>query len=100
MESQIFEVLQGSLSAEPNTRMRSELALKQLGLSVEFPVAAAAIATTETVDVAIRQAAVVQIRVYVGQHWSIGSNKYEPGPIPDQAVKQQVRQQVFGLLSS
>ncbi|KAI8323965.1 ARM repeat-containing protein [Martensiomyces pterosporus] len=100
MEAQVFEALQGSLSAEPNTRMRSELNLKQLEHSDEFSLAAANVALAAEVRTAVRQAAIVQIRGYVNRHWSIGSTRYEPGPIPNQQTKSQVREKVFSLLTS
>ncbi|KAJ1814893.1 hypothetical protein LPJ60_005900, partial [Coemansia sp. RSA 2675] len=100
MEHQVFEVLQGCLSDEPNMRMRAELALKQLELNVEFSPAMANIALASEAGPAVRQAAIVQLRGYIGRHWSIGSSKYEHGPIPDQNLKCQVRERVFTLLTS
>ncbi|KAJ2742480.1 hypothetical protein GGI20_004454 [Coemansia sp. BCRC 34301] len=100
MEHQIFEVLQGCLSAEPNTRMRAELSLKQLELNVEFSPAIANIALASEAGPAVRQSAIVQLRGYIGRHWSIGSAKYEQGPIPDQQLKWQVRERAFSLLTS
>ncbi|KAJ2001846.1 hypothetical protein H4R26_003908 [Coemansia thaxteri] len=100
MEHHVFEALQGCLSAEPNMRMRSELALKQLELNTEFSLAVASIALASAAGPAVQQAAIVQLRGYIGRHWSIGSAKYEQGPIPDQQIKCQVREKVFALLSS
>ncbi|KAJ2040280.1 hypothetical protein H4S03_001119 [Coemansia sp. S3946] len=100
MEHQVFEVLQGCLSEEPNTRMRAELALKQLEQNVEFSPAIANIALASEAGPAVRQAAIVQLRGYIGRHWSIGSAKYEQGPIPDQQLKCQVREKAFTLLTS
>ncbi|KAJ2159428.1 hypothetical protein GGF46_003027 [Coemansia sp. RSA 552] len=98
MEQQVFEALQGTLSAESSARMEGELALKRLELDTGFSLAAANIALASEAGPAIRQAAMVQIRSYVGRHWSIGSARYEEGPIPDQQIKAQVRQKVFSLL--
>ncbi|KAJ2803859.1 hypothetical protein H4S07_004368, partial [Coemansia furcata] len=100
MEHQVFEMLQGCLSDEPNTRMRAELAIKQLELNVEFSTAMANIALASEASLAVRQAAIVQLRGYIGRHWSIGSAKYEQGPIPDQQLKCQVREKTFMLLTS
>ncbi|KAJ2557242.1 hypothetical protein EV175_001461, partial [Coemansia sp. RSA 1933] len=100
MEHSIFEALQGSLSPDANTRMNSELALKQLELDSSFSLAIANVALASQAEIAIRQAAIVQLRGYVGRHWSIGSAKYEPGPIPEQQLKSQVREKAFSLLTS
>ncbi|KAJ1812898.1 hypothetical protein LPJ56_005347, partial [Coemansia sp. RSA 2599] len=100
MEREAFEALQGSLSPETNLRMRSELKLKQLELDAGFSLAVSNVALAEDAGLAVRQAAVVQLRGYVGRHWSIASARYEPGPIPDQDTKGHVRERVFSLLSS
>ncbi|KAJ1884804.1 hypothetical protein LPJ66_010432, partial [Kickxella alabastrina] len=100
MEHRVFETLQGSLSPEANTRMGSELNLKQLELDSTFSLALSNVALTEEAGLPVRQAAIVQLRGYIGRHWSIASAKYEPGPIPDQEIKSQVRERVFSLLSS
>ncbi|KAJ1884819.1 hypothetical protein LPJ66_010425, partial [Kickxella alabastrina] len=92
--------LQGSLSPEANTRMGSELNLKQLELDSTFSLALSNVALAEEAGLPVRQAAIVQLRGYIGRHWSIASAKYEPGPIPDQETKSQVRESVFSLLSS
>ncbi|KAJ1805539.1 hypothetical protein LPJ75_005282, partial [Coemansia sp. RSA 2598] len=88
------------LSPETNLRMRSELKLKQLELDAGFSLAVSNVALAEDAGLAVRQAAVVQLRGYVGRHWSIASARYEPGPIPDQDTKGHVRERVFSLLSS
>ncbi|KAJ2515298.1 hypothetical protein H4217_005258 [Coemansia sp. RSA 1939] len=98
MEHAIFEALHGSLSPEAHTRVNSELALKQLELETDFSLAIINVALSGHADISIRQAAIVQLRGYVGRHWSIGSAKYEPGPIPDQQLKSQVREKAFSLL--
>lgn len=100
MDKQIFEALQGILSAEANTRMRSELNLKQLELNVEYSLVAASIALENSVELAVRQVALVHIRGYISRHWSIGAAKYEEGPIPDQRIKAQVREKVMAILAS
>ncbi|KAJ2139617.1 hypothetical protein IW139_000417 [Coemansia sp. RSA 353] len=100
MEQHVFEALQGTLSADDTVRQNSEQALKRLELDTGFPLAAANIALADEAGLAERQAAIVQIRGYVSRHWSIGSAKYEPGPIPDQQAKAQVREKVFLLLTS
>ncbi|KAI9482289.1 hypothetical protein LPJ78_002361 [Coemansia sp. RSA 989] len=99
MEQQLFEALQGTLSADAGIRHQSEQTLKQLELDARFSLAAANVALTDAVEAALRQAAVIQIRRYVGRHWSIGSAKYESGPIPGQDIKAQVREKVFSLLT-
>ncbi|KAJ2318097.1 hypothetical protein IWW52_002754 [Coemansia sp. RSA 2704] len=98
MERQVFEALQGTLSADDATRRTSEQALDQLEQNTGFALAAVNVALAEEAGPAVRQAAVVQLRGYVGRHWSIGSTKYVPGPIPDQQAKAQVREKVFSLL--
>ncbi|KAJ1663730.1 hypothetical protein IW140_004664 [Coemansia sp. RSA 1813] len=100
MEHRVFEALQGSLSPEANARMNSELALKQLELESNFSLAITNVALASQAEIPIRQAAIVQLRGYVSRHWSIGSAKYEPGPIPEQQLKSQVREKVFALLIS
>ncbi|KAJ1800059.1 hypothetical protein LPJ59_001380 [Coemansia sp. RSA 2399] len=100
MEREVFEALHGSLSPEANTRMNSELALKQMELESNFSLAIVNVALASQAGISIRQAAIVQLRGYVGRHWSIGSAKYEPGPIPEQQLKSQVREKAFSLLTS
>ncbi|KAJ2601154.1 hypothetical protein GGF39_001395 [Coemansia sp. RSA 1721] len=100
MEREAFEALQGSLSPETNLRMRSELKLKQLELDAGFSLAVANVSLAEEAGLPVRQAAIVQLRGYIGRHWSIASTKYEPGPVPDQDTKGHVREKVFSLLSS
>ncbi|KAJ2345066.1 hypothetical protein GGF43_005311, partial [Coemansia sp. RSA 2618] len=99
MERQVFEALQGTLSADDAVRRSSEQLLKQLELDTGFSLAAANVALADEAGLAVRQAAMVQIRGYVNRHWSIGSVKYEAGPIPDQQAKAQVREKVFSLLT-
>ncbi|KAJ1724296.1 hypothetical protein LPJ53_001448 [Coemansia erecta] len=100
MENNVFEALQGSLSPETNTRMRSELNLKQLELDTMFSLAVSNVALAEEAGLPVRQAAILQLRGYISRHWSIASTKYEPGPIPSQEIKSQVREKAFALLSS
>ncbi|KAJ1735343.1 hypothetical protein LPJ61_000591 [Coemansia biformis] len=98
MERQLYEALRGTLSAEDGVRTRSELALRQLEQDTQFPLAAATVAMADEAGLAVRQAAAVQLRGYVGRHWTLASAHYEPGPIPDQQIKAQVRERAFALL--
>ncbi|KAJ2768129.1 hypothetical protein IWQ56_003057, partial [Coemansia nantahalensis] len=64
MERQLFEALQGTLSADDAVRTNSELALKQLEQDAHFALAAATVALADEAGAAVRQAAAVQLRGY------------------------------------
>ncbi|KAJ2696256.1 hypothetical protein H4R19_005760, partial [Coemansia spiralis] len=98
MERQLFEALQRTLSADDAVRTHSELALKQLEQSPQFALAAATVALADEAGLAVRQAAAVQLRGYVGRHWTLAAAHYEPGPMPDEQTKAQVREKAFALL--
>ncbi|KAJ2802059.1 hypothetical protein H4R21_002567, partial [Coemansia helicoidea] len=98
MERQLFEALQGTLSADDAVRTNSELALKQLEQDAHFALAAATVALADEAGAAVRQAAAVQLRGYVARHWTLAAPHYEAGPMPDEQAKAQVREKAFALL--
>ncbi|SCV67876.1 BQ2448_5487 [Microbotryum intermedium] len=109
----LFQVLQGTLSPDPNARLSAELQLTQLTEQSETALALAQITVEHSLDISLRQinhAAGFALKKYVKEHWSPffqtfkgpNATTVEVRPIRDgvrSEIKAQIRQTIFGGLS-
>ncbi|KAH7105023.1 ARM repeat-containing protein [Auriculariales sp. MPI-PUGE-AT-0066] len=95
---QIAQAVQGSLSADSNTRMAAELALNKLFAQPDTGLALATITVSQDVDPIIRQTAGVLTRKYVTEYWGPYFSQFQ-GPATPFEIKQQIRGTIFKGLS-
>ncbi|GAA5933997.1 karyopherin KAP114 [Sporobolomyces koalae] len=95
----LLQLLQATLDADPNVRVRAELSLAEATRSSETALGLARIATEQQVEVHLRQSASFALKKYVKEHWSPFFPTFKGPTATSPDIKAQVRQVVFAGLS-
>ncbi|GAA5974253.1 hypothetical protein JCM11641_003356 [Rhodosporidiobolus odoratus] len=96
---QLLQLLQATLSPDPNTRIQAELSLNKAQQSPETAVGLAKIATEQQVEVHWRQAASFALKKYVKEYWSPFFSTFKGPQATSPEVKAQVREILFAGLA-
>ncbi|KDE03266.1 hypothetical protein MVLG_06259 [Microbotryum lychnidis-dioicae p1A1 Lamole] len=96
---QLIQVLQGTLSADPNARLSAELQLSQLTDQSETALALAQITVEHSLDISLHYAAGFALKKYVKEHWSPFFQAFKGPNATTVEIKAQIRQTIYGGLS-
>ncbi|KAL8837957.1 MAG: hypothetical protein Q9170_002329 [Blastenia crenularia] len=101
MEQQVLELLAATLEPAPETRTNAERHLEQLYTNDAFPISLISIASHNSVDLSLRQSALLVLKTFVLRTWSPSLNEFQgiETNITD-ATKEQVRQSLLALATS
>ncbi|GAA5887335.1 hypothetical protein JCM6882_002496 [Rhodosporidiobolus microsporus] len=93
--NQLLQTLQGTLAADPNTRIQAELSLAQALRSPQTAVGLAKLATEQQVEVPWRQAASFALKKYVKEFWSPFFASFKGPEATSPEAKAQIREVLF-----
>lgn len=97
MEEMLAQLLASTMLPDQQPRQQAELELKRARTNPAFPVCLANIASHASFDVAIRQAALSNLRLFVEANWAKDDASDDPQiPISDDA-RQHVKQVLLDL---
>ncbi|CAK5264338.1 unnamed protein product, partial [Mycena citricolor] len=96
--TQLVQFLQGTLNADPNIRISSELSLAQFLTLPDAGLALSSLVSAKNEEISLRQSASIMLRKYVTEHWSKYFSTFK-GSEPPAEIKAQIRQVVFSGLS-
>lgn len=100
MEQQVLELLAATLEAAPETRTNAERHLEQLYTNDAFPISLISIASHNSVELPLRQAALLVLKTFVLRTWSESLEDFQGGVTTSDAIKDQVRQSLLALATS
>ncbi|EJU02679.1 ARM repeat-containing protein [Dacryopinax primogenitus] len=95
--SEISNILYGTMSSDPRTRIESELSLTRALPNPQTALLLSQLCASEE-DIALRQSAIISLKKYVREHWSQTLDGFKP-PAASQEIQQQIRQTLFICLS-
>ncbi|ORY58176.1 importin-beta domain-containing protein [Pseudomassariella vexata] len=96
MEDQLVQVLANTQLAAEGPRKQAELDLKHVETNPAFPLSLANIGSHSSIALEVRQAALLNLRLFIERNWSGESDEGPVIPISD-AVKEQMRPVVLDL---
>ncbi|KAI4193954.1 MAG: hypothetical protein LQ348_002748 [Seirophora lacunosa] len=100
MEQQVLQLLAATLEPAPETRTNAERHLEQLYTNDAFPICLISIASHNSVEPPLRQAALLVLKTFVLRTWSQSLEEFQPGITISDATKDQVRQSLLALATS
>ncbi|KAI4142384.1 MAG: hypothetical protein L6R39_004958 [Caloplaca ligustica] len=100
MEQQVLELLAATLEVSPETRTHAERHLEQLYTNDAFPISLISIASHNSVDLPLRQAALLVLKTLVLRTWSPSLDEFQGAVTINDATKDQVRQSLLALATS
>ncbi|KAL9014129.1 MAG: hypothetical protein Q9173_001220 [Seirophora scorigena] len=100
MEQQVLQLLAATLEPAPETRTNAERHLEQLYTNDAFPICLISIASHNSVEPPLRQAALLVLKTFVLRTWSQSLEEFQPGVTISDATKDQVRQSLLALATS
>lgn len=100
MEQQVLELLAATLEPAPETRINAERHLEQLYTNDAFPISLISIASHNSVELPLRQAALLVLKTFVLRTWSSSLDDYQGSVTVSEATKDQVRQALLALATS
>lgn len=100
MEQQVLELLAATLESAPETRTNAERHLEQLYTNDAFPISLISIASHGSVELPLRQAALLVLKTFVLRTWSPSLDEYQGAATTSDATKDQVRQSLLALATS
>ncbi|KAL8759248.1 MAG: hypothetical protein Q9184_003688 [Pyrenodesmia sp. 2 TL-2023] len=100
MEQQVLELLAATLEAAPETRTNAERHLEQLYTNDAFPISLISIASHNSVELPLRQAALLVLKTFVLRTWSESLDDFQGGVTISEAIKDQVRHSLLALATS
>ena len=81
-----MQLLANTTSAQQVPRQQAEIELKRARTNPDFPVSLAKVASHTSVDISVRQAALLSLRQFISYNWGVGDEDDEPQiPISDEA---------------
>ncbi|OLL22059.1 Importin subunit beta-5 [Neolecta irregularis DAH-3] len=98
MEQTTLSLLRHSQSPDPNVRMTAELDIRKVSSQSEFPISLVNIADSSSLDIPIRQTALIILKTYVMRYWSPTFEEYV-GPSLSKEAKSHVRAVLSSLIS-
>ncbi|KAL8722132.1 MAG: hypothetical protein Q9225_001325 [Loekoesia sp. 1 TL-2023] len=100
MEQQVLELLAATLEPAPETRTNAERHLEQLYTNDAFPISLISIASHNSIDLSLRQAALLVLKTFVLRTWSPSLDEFQGVVTTTDATKEQVRQSLLALATS
>ncbi|KAL8673030.1 MAG: hypothetical protein Q9168_002553 [Polycauliona sp. 1 TL-2023] len=100
MEQQVLELLAGTLEPAAETRTNAERHLEQLYTNDAFPISLISIASHTSIDLPLRQAALLSLKTCVLRIWSQSLDEFQGGLTISDATKDQVRHSLLALATS
>ncbi|KAL9000094.1 MAG: hypothetical protein Q9169_001169 [Polycauliona sp. 2 TL-2023] len=100
MEQQVLELLAATLEPAAETRTNAERHLEQLYTNDAFPISLISIASHTSIDLALRQAALLSLKTFVLRIWSSSLDEFQGGVTISDATKDQVRHSLLALATS
>ncbi|KAL8857461.1 MAG: hypothetical protein Q9178_005955 [Gyalolechia marmorata] len=100
MEQQVLELLAATLEPAAETRTNAERHLEQLYTNDAFPLSLISIASHTSVDLALRQAALLSLKTFVLRTWSSSLDEFQGLLTINDATKDQVRHTLLALATS
>ncbi|KAL8804419.1 MAG: hypothetical protein Q9223_005739 [Gallowayella weberi] len=100
MEQQVLDLLAATLQPAAETRTNAERHLEQLYTNDAFPVSLISIASHTSVDLSLRQAALLSLKTFVLRTWSDSLDDFQGILTTNEATKDQVRQSLLALATS
>ncbi|KAL8940445.1 MAG: hypothetical protein Q9216_002815 [Gyalolechia sp. 2 TL-2023] len=100
MEQQVLELLAATLVSAPETRTNAERHLEQLYTNDAFPISLISIASHSSIDLSLRQAALLVLKTFVLRTWSPSLDEFQGVVTTTDATKDQVRQSLLALATA
>ena len=100
MEDQLVNLLAGTQSPAAATRTQAEESLNQLYTDEGFPLALVSIASHHTVQIEIRQSALLTLKNYVLAGWSPSLDEFKGHILLGDGTKSRLREALFDLSTS
>ncbi|KAI4214851.1 MAG: hypothetical protein LQ351_002564 [Letrouitia transgressa] len=100
MEQQVLELLAATLESATETRSNAERHLEQLYANEAFPISLISIASHKSVDLSLRQAALLALKTLVLRAWSPSIDEFQGTVLVNDATKEQVRQSLLTIATS
>ncbi|KAL8912550.1 MAG: hypothetical protein Q9171_002491 [Xanthocarpia ochracea] len=100
MEQQVLELLAATLEPAAEIRTNAERHLEQLYTNDAFPLSLISIASHTSVDLALRQAALLSLKTFVLRTWSSSLDEFQGLVTINDATKDQVRHTLLALATS
>ncbi|KAL8692600.1 MAG: hypothetical protein Q9218_002416 [Villophora microphyllina] len=100
MEQQVLDLLAGTLEVAAETRSNAERHLEQLYTNDAFPISLISIASHSSVDLALRQSALLALKTFVLRTWTPSIEDFQGVVTITDATKDQVRQSILALATS
>ncbi|KAL9005887.1 MAG: hypothetical protein Q9188_001349 [Gyalolechia gomerana] len=100
MEQQVLQLLAATLEPAPETRTNAERHLEQLYTNDAFPISLISIASHKSIDLSLRQAALLVLKTFVLRTWSPSLDEFQGVVTTTDATKDQVRQSLLALATA
>ncbi|KAL8781858.1 MAG: hypothetical protein Q9213_005799 [Squamulea squamosa] len=100
MEQQVLELLAATLDSAAETRTNAERHLEQLYTNDAFPISLISIASHTSIDLSLRQAALLNLKTFVLRIWSSSLDEFQGVVTINDAIKDQVRHSLLALATS
>ncbi|KAL8769459.1 MAG: hypothetical protein Q9209_004520 [Squamulea sp. 1 TL-2023] len=100
MEQQVLELLAATLEPAAETRTNAERHLEQLYTNDAFPISLISIASHTSIDLSLRQAALLSLKTFVLRVWSSSLDEFQGVVTINDATKDQVRHSLLTLATS
>ncbi|KAL9036145.1 MAG: hypothetical protein Q9214_006265, partial [Letrouitia sp. 1 TL-2023] len=100
MEQQVLELLAATLESATETRTNAERHLEQLYANEAFPISLISIASHKSVDLSLRQAALLALKTLVLKTWSPSIDEFQGTVLVNDATKEQVRHSLLTIATS
>ncbi|CAO1601351.1 hypothetical protein XANCAGTX0491_005017 [Xanthoria calcicola] len=100
MEQQVLELLAATLEPAADTRTNAERHLELLYTNDAFPISLISIASHTSVDLPLRQAALLSLKTFVLRIWSSSLDEFQGVITINDATKDQVRHSLLALATS
>ncbi|KAL8676097.1 MAG: hypothetical protein Q9186_007351 [Xanthomendoza sp. 1 TL-2023] len=100
MEQQVHDLLAATLEPAAETRTNAERHLEQLYTNDAFPISLISIASHTSVNLSLRQAALLSLKTFVLRTWSDSLDDFQDLVTINDATKDQVRQSLLALATS
>ncbi|KAI4172089.1 MAG: hypothetical protein LQ343_003836 [Gyalolechia ehrenbergii] len=100
MEQQVLQLLAATLEPAPETRTHAERHLEQLYTNDAFPISLISIASHKSIDLSLRQAALLVLKTFVLRTWSPSLDEFQGVVTATDVTKDQVRQSLLALATA
>ena len=100
MEQQVLELLAATLESGAENRTNAERHLEQLYANEAFPISLISIASHKSVDLSLRQAALLSLKALVLKTWSPSIEEFQGNVFIGDAIKEQLRHSLLAMATN